>query len=262
MRTVIILTALSACGQQPEPLIVEVPGETQVVTVTNTVTETNTITETVEVPVEVEQEDADGDLIPAAFDCDDLDPDVHPYAPEITDGVDNDCDGVIDNTACDLFVAPSGIETASKPTLQLVSNEVFSPYGSFSFLTAGELYAANGCGSGYTIDNVTLIVGNIPEHTPDTPMTGSVIIGNNAYNINGTCTPGTRRYCTIGNISEFIPPNQSGTYFWFRLEDMPDVIDHMLTITVTMTWTDLETGLSEQMLYHHYGDTVLVTFVP
>ncbi len=35
--------------------------------------------------------DEDGD-----FDCDDLDPDSYPYAAELADGRDNDCDGVID----------------------------------------------------------------------------------------------------------------------------------------------------------------------
>ncbi len=40
--------------------------------------------------------DADGDGTPARDDCDDLDPDVHPGAPEDCDGVDDDCDGAVD----------------------------------------------------------------------------------------------------------------------------------------------------------------------
>lgn len=43
-----------------------------------------------------EATDADGDGYPAADDCDDADPSAHPNATEYCDGVDNDCDGVID----------------------------------------------------------------------------------------------------------------------------------------------------------------------
>ncbi len=45
-------------------------------------------------------EDADGDgwgsLETGGLDCDDTDPDVFPGAPELLDGMDNDCDGVVD----------------------------------------------------------------------------------------------------------------------------------------------------------------------
>ncbi len=41
-------------------------------------------------------EDADGDGIPAGDDCDDGDPAVAPGAAEACDGVDNDCDGEVD----------------------------------------------------------------------------------------------------------------------------------------------------------------------
>ncbi|MEQ1501684.1 MAG: putative metal-binding motif-containing protein [Myxococcota bacterium] len=45
--------------------------------------------------------DADRDGVPAADDCDDLDPAVHPGADERCDGVDQDCDGAIDDDAVD-----------------------------------------------------------------------------------------------------------------------------------------------------------------
>jgi hypothetical protein len=40
--------------------------------------------------------DYDGDGVPFLFDCDDLEPGVNPYAVEVDDDMDNDCDGEID----------------------------------------------------------------------------------------------------------------------------------------------------------------------
>ncbi|MFT5684823.1 MAG: hypothetical protein ACI8RZ_005768, partial [Myxococcota bacterium] len=45
--------------------------------------------------------DADGDGYLASEDCDDADPVTHPDAAELCDGVDNDCNGNIDNGAPD-----------------------------------------------------------------------------------------------------------------------------------------------------------------
>ncbi len=50
-------------------------------------------------------EDGDDDGFPLSEDCDDGDPSVHPGAPEQCDGVDNDCDGDIDEDVQELFFA-------------------------------------------------------------------------------------------------------------------------------------------------------------
>ena len=47
-------------------------------------------------------QDADGDGSPKDEDCNDLDPSVSPDTIETCDGLDNDCDGQIDEDACDV----------------------------------------------------------------------------------------------------------------------------------------------------------------
>ena len=47
--------------------------------------------------------DADGDGFEVAVDCDDTDPTAFPGAPEVCDGVDNDCDGEVDDGVGDAW---------------------------------------------------------------------------------------------------------------------------------------------------------------
>jgi len=92
---------------------------------------------------EVTDADQDGYLAPAwgGDDCSDLDPSIHPDAPEHCDGVDEDCDTVVDDapvdgasffddgdldgfgapgtsvTACEIAAGcPTTISTATTPT--------------------------------------------------------------------------------------------------------------------------------------------------
>ncbi|MFT5684361.1 MAG: hypothetical protein ACI8RZ_005302, partial [Myxococcota bacterium] len=73
--TILLLGGLIACGDKPE----DTTGDTD-----------DGSTDTLEDP------DADGDGVEGALDCDDDDASVFPGATESCDGLDNDCDGTID----------------------------------------------------------------------------------------------------------------------------------------------------------------------
>ena len=45
--------------------------------------------------------DADGDGVDAQFDCDDENDTIYPDAPELCDGLDNDCNGIVDDATTD-----------------------------------------------------------------------------------------------------------------------------------------------------------------
>ncbi|MBI4152064.1 putative metal-binding motif-containing protein, partial [Candidatus Woesearchaeota archaeon] len=70
--------------------------------------------------------DSDGDGFTADVDCDDDRDIVHPDTAEIGDGIDNDCDGLIDGDDSDFFVLPRGWYQVSKD----VDDEKFGSYTS------------------------------------------------------------------------------------------------------------------------------------
>ncbi|GDX78532.1 hypothetical protein LBMAG42_03430 [Deltaproteobacteria bacterium] len=59
----------------------------------------DTAVDTADTSVDTATEDADGDGYPLATDCDDTDAAISPGADEVCDGVDNDCDGTVDESS-------------------------------------------------------------------------------------------------------------------------------------------------------------------
>ncbi|MED5373341.1 MAG: putative metal-binding motif-containing protein [Myxococcota bacterium] len=65
-------------------------------------------------------------------DCDDSDPDVHPGAAEICDGVDQDCDGAVDNGAQQTFYADTDSDGYGDSAESHVGCEADVPYERWS----------------------------------------------------------------------------------------------------------------------------------
>jgi hypothetical protein len=102
----------------------------------------------------LEQDDLDGDGVPASEDCDDLDPRVYPGAPETCDGLDNDCDGQVDEEACGggCASAPAGGRAPLLPLgllgLALVGGRARRARAALALASAGLLLSlASSCAS-------------------------------------------------------------------------------------------------------------------
>ena len=73
--------------------------------------------------------DADGDGLTGSDDCDELDPSIYVGAEEVCDGVDNDCDGLIDEGVMQTWYADADADGFGDPTAVV---EACEPFGGVS----------------------------------------------------------------------------------------------------------------------------------
>ena len=94
-------------------------------------------------PIELDTPDADADGYNADEDCDDANSVVNPGAVEICDGIDNNCDGTVDEGVTTTFYADTdgdGFGDASSPTEACEQPSGFVPIGNDCDDTNDEVY--------------------------------------------------------------------------------------------------------------------------
>ena len=68
--------------------------------------------------------DLDGDGQPADLECDDTDARIHPGASTVCDGLDNDCDGAVDDNPADASTVPETSEIRWEVVDQGINEDV------------------------------------------------------------------------------------------------------------------------------------------
>ena len=157
-------------------------------------------------------EDDDNDSTPDAIDCMPLDPNVHQAAIEKCDGVDNDCNGVIDDNLCDdgnnctIDSCNGDVEAVhTRPTTKhCATMEVFVLKPTSASMVSAKVSTRIICNDNNecTDDTCDPVAGCLSSFNTAGCQDGSECTENDTCK-NGVCMPGPQKNCDDGNPCTF-----------------------------------------------------------